>query len=114
MRYNRTQERAGLKESDIQATIRDFLRFHGFFVYKNHQSLGSYPGVADLTAIKDGTVFWIEVKKPKTGRLSEAQKRFASAIKNHGGNFFVATSIEDVMENIPGLRGLFETQESER
>lgn len=102
-----------VKESEIQAAIRDFLRYQGFFVYKNHQTLGSYPGVADLTAIKDGRVYWIEVKRPN-GRLSEAQKRFASAIKNHGGNFFVATSIEDVMENIPGLRGLFETQESER
>lgn len=103
-----------VRESEIQAQIRDFLRYHGFFVYKNHQTLGSYPGVADLTAIKDSHVYWIEVKKPKTGRLSEAQKRFASAIKNHGGNFFVATSIEDVIENIPGLKGLFGTQESER
>ena len=114
MRNGRTTEGAGLRESDIQAAIRDFLRYHGFFVYKNHQTLGSYPGVADLTAIKDGQVFWIEVKRPKTGRLSEAQKRFARAIKNHGGNFFVATSIEDVIENIPGLRGLFEPQGSER
>ena len=97
-----------VKESEIHAQIRDFLMYHGFFVYKNHQTLGSYPGVADLTAIKDGQVFWIEVKRPKTGRLSEAQKRFARAIKNHGGKFFVATSIDDVIENIPGLKGLFE------
>ena len=100
-----------VKESDIQAQIRDFLRYHGFFVYKNHQTLGSYPGVADLTAIRNGKVYWIEVKKPKTGRLSETQKRFGQAIKNHGGNFFVATSIDDVIENIPGLKGLFEHPE---
>jgi len=97
-----------LKESEIQAQIRDFLRYQGFFVYKNHQTLGSYPGVADLTAIRNGKVYWIEVKRPKTGRLSEAQRMFAQAIKNHGGNFFVATGVEDVVEKIPELRGLFE------
>ena len=64
-----------LKESEIQAQIRDYLRWNGWFVVKIHQSLGSYRGIADLYALRGGQHVWIEVKRPG-GRQSEYQKRF--------------------------------------
>jgi Holliday junction resolvase len=83
------------RESDIQAGIRDFLRWKGWMVWKNHQSLGSYRGLADLTAVKDGVVLFIEVKTSK-GRLSEYQQRFRDELVQAGGNYLVARNVEQV------------------
>ncbi len=93
-------------EKEIQNGIRQFLRMNGFFVIRNQQGLGSHPGMTDLTAIKDGQIYWIEVKKPG-GRLSRVQQKFRDEMVSHGGNWFIATCVEDVIEKIPGLRWLF-------
>ena len=85
------------KESVIQFHIKRFLQYKGWFVFKNHQSLGSHRGVADLYAIKNGISLWIEVKTA-TGKLSEDQKKFRDDIIHAGGNYFVARSIDDVIE----------------
>lgn len=85
-----------LTESDIQRQIRDYLQWHGWFVVKIHQSLGSYKGIADLYAIKNGRSVWIEVKTPR-GRQSEHQRQFEVDIKARGGEYMVARCVEDVM-----------------
>jgi hypothetical protein len=71
---------------------------------KIHQSLGSYRGIADLYALKDGRSAWIEVKTPK-GRQSEAQLQFEDDVKKHGGSYIVARSLEDVIRWIEGEGG---------
>lgn len=86
-----------IKESVIQTHIKRYLQYKGWFVFKNHQSLGSYKGVSDLTAIKNGVVLWIEVKTEK-GKLSEDQNRFRDDMIHAGGNYFVARSIDDVVD----------------
>lgn len=88
-------EKLKIKESDIQQTIKEYLQWHGWFVVKIHQSLGSYKGIADLYAIKDGRHVWIEVKTD-TGKLSKAQEQFKKDIESHGGMCIVARDIEDV------------------
>lgn len=84
-----------ITESDIQRQIKEFLQWHGWFVVKIHQSLGSYKGIADLYALKDGQHVWIEVKTPK-GQLSEYQVKFMGDVVKHGGRYIVAKGIEDV------------------
>lgn len=84
-----------MKESDIQAQIRDYLRWTGWFCIKIHQSLGSYRGIADLYAIRDGKHVWIEVKTAR-GKQSEYQKRFQRDIEAAGGEYILARGIEDV------------------
>lgn len=64
-----------LKESEIQRQIKDYLQWRGWFVVKIHQSLGSYRGIADLYAIREGRSVWIEVKT-SIGRLSMHQERY--------------------------------------
>lgn len=88
-------KQAKITESDIQAAIKEYLQWHGWMVVKIHQSLGSYKGIADLYALKDGQHVWIEVKMPK-GKLSEYQERFRDDILQHGGTYIVARSVEDV------------------
>lgn len=85
-----------VKESDIQAQIKEYLLRKGWFVVKIHQSLGCVKGIADLYAIKNGRSVWIEVKTPN-GRLSEHQERFWSDVVNHGGIYIVARSVDDVI-----------------
>lgn len=84
-------------ENAIQSAVRDYLRFRGWFVIRNQQSLGSHRGLADLTAVKDGRVVWIEVKT-RRGKLSEHQERFRDDVLQHGGEYIVVRSIEDVQK----------------
>lgn len=84
-----------IPESQIQRDIKEFLQWQGWYVYKNHQSLGSHRGLFDLTAIKNGRVVWIEVKTEK-GKLSEQQERFKADIEARGGECCVARGIDDV------------------
>jgi Holliday junction resolvase len=88
---------AKVKESDVQRTIKEWLQWHGYFVIKIHQSLGSVKGIADLYALKDGVHYWIEVKMPR-GKLSEHQEKFNTDIRLHGGHYIVARCIEDLKE----------------
>ena len=84
-----------MKEKDIRNQIQDYLRIKGWFVYYNLAGLGSYPGLSDLVAIKNGKVVHIEVKTP-TGKLSEYQQKFRDDVEAHGGEYVVARKVEDV------------------
>lgn len=84
-----------IREVDIQNAIRDQLRWHGWFVIRHQQGLGSLKGLSDLTALKDGQTVYIEVKTP-TGRLSEYQEQFKAEIESRGGLYIVARSVDDV------------------
>ena len=85
-----------LKESEIQAQIRDYLRWTGWFVVKIHQSLGSYRGIADLYALRDGQHVWIEVKRPG-GRQSEYQRKFQANLEAAGGEYILCRGIDDLV-----------------
>ena len=89
-----------MKESEIQAQVREYLRWSGWFVVKIHQSMGSYKGIADLYAIRKARHVWIEIKRPK-GKLSEHQEKFKRDIEAAGGEYIVARDIADI-EHLAG------------
>jgi len=91
------QAKPKTSEANIQRQIKEYLQWHGWFVVKIHQSLGSYKGIADLYALKDGQHVWIEVKTSK-GKLSMYQEAFKREVIRHGGEYIVARSIEDIEE----------------
>lgn len=84
-----------VKEKDIQKAIKDYLKLKDWMVIKIHQSLGSYKGIADLYALKNGRSVWIEVKTPG-GRQSIDQVAFEQEIKRHGGEYIIARDVDDV------------------
>ena len=94
---NKNTSIRNIPESSIQSHIKHYLMAKGWMVWKNHQSLGSYKGLADLTAIRNGIIIFIEVKTEK-GKLSEHQKQFRDDIIRNGGNFFVARSLDDIIK----------------
>ncbi len=71
---------------------------------KIHQSLGSYPGIADLYAVKGGRSIWVEVKTP-AGRQSEVQREFQRQVEEHGGVYVLARGIKDLLEKEYGNIG---------
>ena len=57
-------------ETFIRKAVVDALRLAGWFVYYNMQmGFGQHKGLADLTAMKDGQVVFVEIKT-ETGRQS--------------------------------------------
>jgi hypothetical protein len=93
------------KEKDIKKAILDYLRLLDWFCWSNYQTMGSYKGVSDITATKDGITLWIEVKT-KTGIQSQYQEKFEKDIKNYGGHYLIARSVEDVADYIEELTGV--------
>ncbi len=83
------------KESEIRAQIKQYLEWQGWFVFYHLQGLGSYPGLPDLQAVKDGRTIYIEVKRPG-GRQSAKQKKFQQDLEAAGGIYILARKIEDL------------------
>ena len=89
-----------MKESEIRKQIQEYLQWTGWFVYYNLAGLGSYPGLSDLVAVRNGQVVHIEVKRPG-GVQSDRQKRFQAKLEAAGGEYLIAKAVEDV-EHLSG------------
>jgi hypothetical protein len=100
-----TAFRHGMKEQQIQKQIIDYLTAKGWYVWKNkntNRGTGIYlpthqRGIADLTAIKNGFVAFLEIKKVG-GKISKEQREFEYQIDSHGGYYFILKSVEDAKE----------------
>ena len=96
-----------LTEAQLENQILQWLTYSGFFAFKLHDQAyfrdGAYRkgspfqirGQSDVVAIRNGEVFFIEIKT-KTGKQSEHQKEFESKIKASGGNYMLVRSIDEV------------------
>jgi hypothetical protein len=62
----------------------------GFFV-----DAGVYAGASDIVAIHNGRVLWLEAKTG-CGRQTREQKIFEREITQHGGEYFVFRSVDEV------------------
>ena len=93
-------------ETVIQNAIRDLLRMDGWLVIRHQQNLGSYLGLTDLSAVKDGKTIYIEVKTP-TGRQSAYQKQFQKDIEEHGATYILARSVDDIKPYLTSTQMLF-------
>jgi hypothetical protein len=97
-------------EKEIENAIIDYLRLKHWLVFRVHNvtqydsHLGAYRtagkgfihGVADLCAMKECRLVWIEVKTPR-GKQSPAQKSFEARVKLEQFEYLLARSIDDVI-----------------
>ena len=88
-----------ISEKEITKEIREYLKLHNIFHWKQWQGLGSAPGVPDIIGIYKTRFLAIEVKT-KRGMLSERQAIFLNNINAEGGIGFVARSVEDVVSHL--------------
>jgi len=86
------------KESEIRAQVKEFLQWQGWFVFYHLQGLGSYPGLPDMQAVKDGRTIYIEIKRPG-GRQSPKQKKFQQDLEVAGGIYILARNI-DILKSL--------------
>jgi hypothetical protein len=99
----------GVKESSVINAVDEYLALKRIPHYRINSGalensrgqlvrFGS-KGMSDFYAIgPDGISIWIECKRPKGGRLSEAQKEFLDCVNRNGGIGIVVNSI-DSLEN---------------
>lgn len=111
--------RRSIRETDVSAAIRDYLVLHGAVVIRINSGAaqdgdrrvafnrwwgpgvnGETAGVADLLVLYRGQVFAVECKRPVGGRVSPAQVTFRQAWEAAGGWYVIATSIEDIQEEL--------------
>lgn len=93
----RTDAMTTQRETYIRRSITDALRLAGWDVTYHLQGVGCRRGFPDLTAMKDGTTVYIEVKT-ETGRQSDYQKDFEKVCRDHGCKYILARSVNDIAE----------------
>jgi len=98
-------------ESAVKRAVRAHLRGQGYFVFPLTAGMGSHPGIADLCAVRDGAVLWIECKS-RTGKLSPSQQQFCADIESAGGTYVIARSVDDLADLTGGCLSLAETEQS--
>jgi hypothetical protein len=84
-----------LENRDVRDPIISFLQVHGWFCWINWQGPYSYKGVTDITAMRDGEVWWIECKVPGED-LRPEQIAFRRDVLRSGGKWLLAERLEDV------------------
>ena len=85
----------------MKRAVKDYLNIKGWFHFHILQGVGSFKGIPDIIAIKQGRVLFLEIKRPK-GNQSEYQRQFQIFIESHGGEYYVVRSLEDLMKIIEG------------
>jgi len=94
-------------ERSLQTAIVKALDLLGFLVIHipNQYSKGRVrdagfvSGAPDLIVLKDGKVFFLEVKT-KTGRVRASQKLFAERLRRQGFDYFVVRSLDDALKAV--------------
>jgi hypothetical protein len=86
-----------MDETQIRNAIATYLAETGWRVTRIVPYRYMEKGVPDLYAIRRGRSVWIEVKTPaKKNNVSEWQARWRDQHLAHGGEWLLATSVEDV------------------
>lgn len=86
-----------LSENQIQKQCIDYLRSHRWFLVENYKNVRPrVKGVSDITAIRKGRHLWIEFKTYQNDQSTE-QIEFEMAIKNHGAEYIVVRSLDELI-----------------
>ena len=107
-----TEPKRATPETLLKKAVKQYLALKGWKCWHNIQSLGSFPGVPDLTAVRRfpfpgpsdsllsvaNRTLWIECKS-KNGKLSLFQQAFQKMIEDAGGEYLVVRDIQDLIDS---------------
>ena len=88
-----------LSENDIKIQVKQYLDLRGWFNFYILQGLGSFNGIPDRIAIKDGRTLYLEIKKPG-GTQSPAQIDFERNIKFQKGEYYLIDDLDSLIKII--------------
>lgn len=94
-----------MTEAQIQREIIDLLTTAGWYVMavpnrpESRKVVGFRAGVSDLIALKNGRIFFLEVKQPGKGPRKE-QVAFAAKVRRHAFPYAIVTSAEQALEAV--------------
>ena len=88
-----------ISENDIKLQVKQYLSFKGWFHFPLTAGLGSYKGIPDRMAIKNGRTIYLEVKKPG-GKQSPSQVEFGGNIKYQKGEYYLIDDLDDLIKII--------------
>lgn len=104
-----------MSEANLQSAVCDALRRIGCRVHENrvtisrNRATGAGKGSPDLIVGVPGVIpgwlayVWMELKMPKTGRVSDAQHRFRADEEAAGGKVFVVRSVDEAIKVVTDL-----------
>ena len=84
-----------LTERQWQTEVVNLARHQGWLVYHTYDSRRSEPGFPDLVLVR-GAVIFVELKTDK-GRLTKAQKRWLTRLRDAGADVWVWRPCDRVM-----------------
>ncbi|MEW6097491.1 MAG: VRR-NUC domain-containing protein [bacterium] len=90
-------------ETEIKRTVKEYLILKGWFHFPLLQGIGSYKGLPDIIACKDGKVLFIEVKTEK-GKQTAWQRVFQERIEKAGCRYVLVRGIEDLQKEFDKKR----------
>jgi len=88
-----------ITENDVKRQVKDYLSIKGWYHFPILQGLGSFKGIPDRIAIKDGRTIYLEVKKP-TRKQSPEQIEFEENITRQKGEYYLIDCLEDLIKVI--------------
>ena len=98
------QAKLKITENDVKRAVKDYLNIKGWFNFPLTAGMGSYPGLPDRIAVKNGRTLYIEIKRPG-GKQSDHQREFQHNIWLKGGQYFIVYCLEDMIKVIDKIEG---------
>ena len=89
-------------EKEFQALVIDLAQRHGFRVYHTFNSRRSAAGYPDVTLVRAGRLLFLELKS-KTGRVTDEQKEWITALQQARVEAYVMRSTGDRVEDAKGI-----------
>ena len=91
---------ASKNETYLMRAVKGLFEVYGFGVVRMPPSIyTSGKGIPDLLCMRDGRVWFVEIKTPK-GKLSPHQERFKMFCEYYGVPYYVVRSLEETQELI--------------
>lgn len=88
-------------EAAVQGAIRARLEELGWLVIKVHGSRFQ-AGLPDLFCARGGVQLWLEVKRPKGGRLTQAQRVWFPRLARAGVAIYLVKSLDELEDVLAG------------
>lgn len=88
------------READLARAVKSLLKSFRIPFYVNVQGphWGLVRGRPDMEAIKDGITYYLELKRFRQGKMSQAQEAERRRIEGAGAPYVVVEELEDVIK----------------